>query len=395
MVPRMKTSAAVAVCALLFLSAAPARAEGPPPLLADDGEVLAVEGALTLAVVGNLREPVRAIDTPLGRTAPAKGATEDIVADIAAAQPDGLVLLGDAVRSGKKSEYKRLSRRAGALLSGAVKLVPVVGEHESMRDDRLQAWGEAFPGAGADIGLNRAASWYAFDVKTDGYTYRIVVLDSNRQAMGSRWGEQLTWLQDEALQGKYQGVIVFMHHALLDLAGAEPKMNRSGVPSELLDIVEDRAGMGKLRAVFSADGHVSEVLRPDGALGTLYVGAGGGGAPGEDLSRWADASEAGRSGDVSLDTLYDVAILKALDYWSDDHPVPPVVIDQAKGQNSFEGFRPLISARHMPTYGWFLLTLEGAELRVDFRHRLPDGTVEGRYALRFSEENGWIPASAQ
>ena len=397
MVGRMKLRD-VLLCSgvCLFLSggvlspAVEAAGEGPP-LLGADGEKVEVDGALSLAVVGNLRERVGAQDTAAGRLAPWKGVTESIVADIVSAEPDGVVLMGDAVRSGKKGEYKRLLKRAGALLDGSMRVMPVVGEHESMRDDRLAVWGSTFPGAGADIGFNRTASWYAVDVETDGYLYRLLVLDTNKQAMGSRWREQMAWLDDVALEGRYKGLLVFMHHSQLELAGAEPRMNDNEVAGEMLEIIEDQVGLGKLRAVFSADGHVSEVMLPDGPLGVLYVGAGGGGAPADDLSRWANGADAGRPGDVNLHVLYDVAILKALDYWADDHEVPQLVLDQAKAENSFEGFRPVISARHMPTYGWFRLTLEGEAIQVDFRHHLPDGTLQDRYAIHYSGDNGWIP----
>jgi hypothetical protein len=90
--------------------------------------------------------------------------------------------------------------------------------------------------------------------------------------------------------------------------------------------------------------------------------------------------------------MFDVAILKSLSRWAEDHTVPENVIDQARADGAYEGFRGIVEARHMPTHGWFQVDIEGESVLVTFRHRLPDGRIERRYAARFSSSSGWIPA---
>jgi len=382
----MKTMYQMLLSAALLWSA-PALAQDTMTLFAADGDRITADGAVTFAIVGNTRASIAA-DGASGRSAASKGVPEAIFADIAAAEPEFLVMMGDHVRSGKKGDYKKFAKAAAPI--AGLKVVPVVGDHESLKDPRLEQWAATYPGAGADIGFNRVGSWMWFDIKSEGHIYRFVVLDTNKDALGSRWNEQVSWLPS-ALEGRFDSLFVFSHHPTLELGGREPQMNPGGVPVELMDMIEERVDLNKVRAMFSAGTHTSAVLRPDGPFGQLWIGAGGGGAPGEDLSRWYYAEAAERNQDVSLEPLYDVSILNALKYWADEHPVPEPVMEQARADGAFEGFRGIVEARHMPTYGWFSVTLDGDSVRVSFRHHLPDGKIEQRYAIAFSSERGWVP----
>jgi hypothetical protein len=296
--------------------------------------------------------------------------------------------MGDMVRSGKKSEYKKLRQAAGTV--AAAEVIPVVGDQEVERDEQLVTWAQNFPGAGADIGFNRVGSWMWFDVKTQGHIHRFLVLDSNKQALGSRWQEQVSWLPS-ALEGRFDSLFVFVHHPLIALGGQTPRMNPGGVTGELMEIVEGRVALNQIRAVFSAGANASSVIRPDGPFGTLYVGAGGGGAPADDLSRWYFAEDAGINQDVSLEPMFDVAVLTALKAWNDDNPVPRPAMEQAMASGAFEGFRGIVQAKHLPTHGWFDVNLDGEAVRIAFRHRLPDGRINQRYEILFSKDNGWVP----
>ena len=105
----------------------------------------------------------------------------------------------------------------------------------------------------------------------------MLVLDSNKKKLGSRWQEQLQWIP-KAVSGRYEHLLVFMHNSRVTMAGQE-KMNKDGVALELEEAVEESAALMKLRAVFSAQSRASEIYLPDGRRGSAYVVAGGGGAP--------------------------------------------------------------------------------------------------------------------
>ncbi len=393
-------SAIVPLLAGLLLSPAAAAQDGRIPaheVFAEDGSRTRVDGAITFAVVGNTRPMLRGVDTSAGRAASSPEVTEAIIADISAQAstedgPSFLVLLGDQVTAGSTRQWRRFDKRFAELLSGdaaaGLEVVPVVGNHEVLRDGRLENWGAAFPGAGADIGHNRVASWSRFDLISGNHIWRIIVLDSNKSALGSRWNEQLSWLP-EALAGRYDSLLVLMHEPVFDLSGRKLSMNEGGAPLELLELIEDELTTQQLLAVITAGGHASEVLLPDGPYGALHLGAGGGGAPGEDLHRWGSGADAERGEDISLEALFDLSLLNTLDRWSEDHPVSQSVLNEARAAGSFEGFTGVIDAQTMPTYGWFAVTLDDGSATVHFRHQLPDGRMEDRYTIRYDDDGSW------
>lgn len=377
-------------------------------LFADDGETREFEGAVSFAVIGNTREGVPMIDNRVGRRGFTAGVTEALVADmvtqVEAGGPEFLVSLGDTVRTGSVLEYNGWSRRFRKLVEGGpapvagakrLKVVPVAGDHEASGDKRFEAWMGAFPGVGADIGYNRVGSWYAFDVETKGETWRFMVLDTGKKRLGSRWTEQMNWIP-RALEGRYDGLLVFMHDGLIDLSGATTRktdhMNPDNGPFELVDKVEESApDLTTLRAIFFAGGHANQLMLPDGTFGPAYVGAGGGGAPGEDLKRWAAAEAANRKEDVQLEPRFDLALLGALSDWNGrmNDKVPDIVIDEAKAQNSFEGFIGAYNAGAFPTYGWWQVDLDGEQIALNFRMYMPDGQMKFLYRLTWTGGDGW------
>ena len=90
--------------------------------------------------------------------------------------------------------------------------------------------------------------------------------------------------------------------------------------------------------------------------------------------------------------MFDMAVLNALKAVDDDNPVPRAVMEQATASGAFDGFRGIVSAKHMPTHGWFDVRIEGENVRIVFRHRTPSGETAQRYAIQFSKDNGWTPA---
>ncbi|MFT5682642.1 MAG: hypothetical protein ACI8RZ_003564 [Myxococcota bacterium] len=391
-----RTALPAFLLAALILPAAAQEAPRIPghDLYAIDGARKEVDGAVTFAMIGNTRGSLRALDS----RGAVSGVSQMLMTDIQSqvGQTDGpefLVMMGDHVRGGSTLEWRRLDRRLSRLLAGTsltedvgLTSLPVAGDRERRGDDRLAHWGEAFPGVGVDIGYSRVASWYGFDIVSRGHTWRVLVLDTGKAKLGSRWGEQLDWLTEEAA-GRFDSLLVLMHDPVLDLS-TKPS-NRDGAPLELMETIEEATSMRKIRGVFAAGSHANQALLPDGPLGSLYINAGGGGAPADDLRRWGAASDAGRSEDIHLEPMFDLSLLSAFNAWSDVHMIPESVMDEARASGNFEGFVGSLSSKHLPTYGWWKVVLDGEEASLLFRHRMPNGDIADRYQVSYTDADGW------
>jgi hypothetical protein len=187
-----------------------------------------------------------------------KGIRSDVVADIAAhATEEGgpalLWMLGDHVRKGANAEWKAVDKQLAAILDGArppkgaevrqLRAIPVAGDHEGLGDDRYFTMGDTFPKLGADIGFGRVATWYHFDLQSQDTTWRFLVVDPRQEALGSRWTEQMGWVERTLAEPDFDFLVVVMHDPLFDLGGRVPDMNRGGGPQELLAEIEDRIGV--------------------------------------------------------------------------------------------------------------------------------------------------------
>lgn len=371
-------------------------------LVADDGGAVASKAGVSFAVLGNTRGTVPAIDRVGGGISHGDAVAQSIVENIGATigAPGGpafAVHTGDMVRTGATKEWKAFDALFAPILLGdtrvdgekpRLKSVPVAGDREFEKDPRYEGFGSAFPGVGEDIGLNRVATWYHFDLRTGDTRWRMIVLDSGKERLGSRWTEQLAWLE-KAAQGDYDYALVFMHEGVLDLGGPELDMNHGGGPAELLETLEDAMGLMKVRGVISAGHHTNQVLLPDGPFGAIHVGAGGAGAPAQLLRRWGAADAANRPEDVQLDPMYDLALLDALDRWNAENELPDIVIDQAKARGSYEGFTGGFDPKHFPVHGWWQVSLNGPTATLVFHHRRPDGQFADIYKASFDPGNGW------
>lgn len=371
-------------------------------LVADDGGAVAAPGAVGFAVLGNTRGPVPALDRVGGGIAHGAAVLSDIVSDIARTVgteggPSFAVHTGDMVRAGTAKEWKVFDGAFAPLLLGdtrvegdppRLKTVPVAGDCEHDKDPRYSTFGSAFPNVGEDIGLNRVATWSFFDLRTGGTRWRMIVLDSGKERLGSRWTEQLAWLS-RAAEGDYDYALVFMHEAVLDLGGPELDMNHGGGPAELMETLEDAMGLMKVRGVFAAGHHTNQVVLPDGPFGSIHVGAGGAGAPAQLLRRWGAADAANRAQDVQLEPMFDLALLDALDRWNAEQELPDIVLDQAKAKGSYEGFTGGYDPKHFPIHGWWSVSLNGPTAALVFHHRRPDGQFAEIYKASFDPGNGW------
>ena len=379
------------------------------PILAEDGDVLRASEPLVFALIGNTRAPLTGPDIAAGASIH-KGTRSAIVADIAQDSkldqgPAVVWMLGDHVRKAAGSEWKGVDKRLAAILDGAtppkgeevkqLRALPVAGDHEGLGDDRYFGFGDMYPGVGADIGFGRVASWYHFDLQTADVTWRFMVVDPRQEALGSRWTEQIGWIERITKDPKFDYLIVVMHDPVYDLGGRIPLMNKGGGPLELIEHIEDAIGVQRLRAVISAGHHTNQVLMPDGPRGALHLGAGGAGPVQDDLKRWAPADDAGKAAEVSLEPIFDLALLDQMDRWHRDVGLPDVAIDEAKARGSFDGFTAAYNAKHFPVAGWWSMKVDGAVVVLDFHFRKPDGTFATIYRMQHQPGVGWIPSRPQ
>lgn len=372
----------------------------PHSLYADDGAVVTLSGPTSFAVVGQ----TTGFET-----------TDAVLADLlrAAADPAGprfVVLMGDTVASGTEKAYKRMDQSWGPLLvrpppppraeddrsvekapppSGPLAALPVAGVGEGSGDPEYTMWNKVFPGVGADIGLNRVASWYAVDLVSGDTTWRLVVLDSNKARLGARWAEQSRWLT-EVSKGDYDGLLVFFSEAPYNLLGAKPTPARAAAAGELLDTLDDHIDERKLKAVFNGGAPGTQVLLPEGAWGPLYLTAGGGGAPCATLFR--EASAEGED-PLTLEPTFDTAMIESVRRYSETNTLPDAVLDEALARGEFAGLPGRIPGDTVPTWGWFQVTLDGPALGVDLRLATPDAGFVSAWRATTTLGAPWKPSN--
>ena len=374
----------------IFLSVQIGLAAKPLPkadIYATDSQVVTVDTEVNFAIVGNSRAPIRRTDVPAGRTGGDEELRTRIIGNMAASNPDAMILMGDIVVNGKGKTWTKAFEIHPQL--GSNKLLPVVGDFERHGDNDNQIWDRVFPDVGYDIGLNRIATWYSFDVLSKGFKWRMIVLDTDKIGLGARWNEQINWLHTTLLED-YDALIVFMHLPVFDLSGKQLSMNPTGVPLELTELIEDTAPMLKMKAVVTAGGHASHAVMPFEAFGTLFINAGGGGAPADDLRRSATGLTANYPDDVKIIPELDEALLNRLD----KQPVPDLVKDQAHARNQFSGgFSGVYLGSDFPLYGWWGLRLHGGQANFSFHHALLDGKIDPVFDINYSERDGWQPTT--
>lgn len=389
----------------LLLLLAPALAAPKAPaiptqdLYADDGEIKTTNGALHFAVVGDTRAAIAA-DKVVGRTS-IDGAEQAIIEDIAS-QVDGLrlkfaVLLGNMVATASKAEWKNFTKEWVPALAGSeladgggtrIKSVPVCGVADRTGDEWLTSFGAAFPGVGADIGANRIASWYSFDVSADGKVWRFLVLDSSKSALGSRWEEQMAWIPESLKKGDFDHLLVFMNQTTRTLAKGA-KEDEGGGPAELYEAVEMSTDLNAIAAVFASNTGSNEIYLPGGRLGEAYINVASG-APAATLARWRNDPE------LKLESIYDLQLLKAFDKAVEVRGIAETTVDHAKARGSYQGFVGEYEARAFPVAGWWSVSVAGDSMTLDFRMWDADGVSESGngtmttpYHADWTSKEGW------
>lgn len=369
-------------------------------LFLDDGQSKKYPSTVEFAVVGNVR-PAKTGEAEATKRVATKGVTDAIVKDISATVQEGrtefLVLLGNVVSGSSLPAWKGFTRQWVSLISGSeppegllrTRVLPVAGEDDGAGDDRYTGFGAAFPGVGADIGFNRVATWYHVDLEVGGHTWRLLTVDSNKAALGSRWEEQLAYVEKTIKESdEYDSLLVFTYHPLITLAVGQ-KSNVGEGTSELLDMVEAESPVGALKAVFSGGSTTNEMYLPRGKFGEAFIVAGGGGAPADTVERWGHA-DAGGFQDVKLETTFDFALLREFERQFETRKCSTVAMDHAKSQESWKGFPGAYEASCMPLQGWWDVSLTGERMELTYRQLQPDSTLKPVYTAAYSgKKNGW------
>ena len=392
--PSMNTKALIAILALVAITLTAADTTGSAiGTFTRHGQMHTYPQSMSFAIAGNCRNGT-AMEIAAG-TVRDNGTTPAVLSDIQHAI-DGenlhfAVLLGDGVNRGTKRQWRRLQQKLTPLQqtpidggTGLFSILPVVGDHEHISDDKLERWGSMFPGAGTPIGYGRVASWYHFDIVSAQHRWRMIVLDSGKDALGSRWDEQVAWLE-QAVEESFDSLIVFVHDPVADLAGrteTPPNTNTS----QLLSIIDMAVSPMKQRGVFFAGGHVNQVMLPDGPRGTLHLGAGGCGGVTQPLRRWGSGPQG--SG-LRLEPMFDLSLVGELQVWAEDHDIDEARLEEAQGSGAYEGFTAVISPKVWATTGWWTAQLDGPNVQLGFRHRTPDGSFVTRYRIGYTPHNGW------
>lgn len=379
---------------LLFVFSAWAAPKTLPAhrVFAGDGASVEVP-ALSVAVLGNTRPGSLILD----KTRASGGSNhEAVMGDITAVSVteglDAVFLLGDMVTSSSAGNWSQFGKRHAAVLDGTVPppaamrrmpTLPVVGDRDCTKEPSCSTVAAVFPGFGVEIGFGRVATWQHLDLKIgETNRWRILVLDSNKKGLGSRWQEQIAWLKN-AVDKPGDGIIVLMHDSPLSRGG--PIKNTG--PTELMETIAEHAPLLSVRAVFSAGRINSQAFLPEGALGPIHIVAGGGGAPGQDLDRGV----LGKPTDPALIEAVEVGLNKVVDsHLFNPVPPDPKAIDEAIGKGSFTGFPRRMDASVFPLHGWWKIDFQPDAIEAKWRGQKGDGTIATLATVAWSHENGWM-----
>ncbi len=381
----------ISVCAALVgLTACgidPAKVS-PAKVYAEAGSKVVSDRPVTFALVGATRGGI-------GFESPDADA---VIADVRAEAPlrdlRFVMLSGDYVLRSTTAEWDSFAARWADVLDLPVTstnkarkpVVAIPGNGERVGDPKLKAFGAAFPGLVNDIGYNRVASWGSIDIEAQGATWRILLADSNRKELGSRWEEQSFWLP-KAVKGDFDHLVVVMPDPLVTLA-AGTSMDDDGGPSEILSIIDEHAGVGDLKLVIGGGTGTNEFFLPTGTYGEGYLVAGNSGVATPQLARWAKG-ESLPYAEVSHEPLFGLALMAAFDARAADGGYAEKTIEHARGSGAWEGFDAAFEAGTLPLVGWWAVSIAGDVVTVTYRQQQPDGSFRDVWTGRGDASKGW------
>ncbi len=240
-----------------------AGAEAPPAVFS--AKVPAFRDGARLVVVGDLQRTAPLLEFWREQNDAERAR---VVAAIAAARPELLLITGDCVFDGASgAEWGAFDRLTASWRAAGVPVVSAFGNHEYW-GGRAAAEAHVFP----RFPLDEQRHWFAIAFGP----LRVVVLDSNAGDLGdAAWAEELRWY-DETLRTfdadtSVRGVLVAFHHAPQSnstITGDDARVQR--------DLVPPFARARKTLAMLNGHVHSYERFARDGKT---YVVSGGGGGP--------------------------------------------------------------------------------------------------------------------
>lgn len=315
-----------------------ALAHGAVPVAFRDGETVAVDGRVVFGLVGGF--------------AWARPETE---ADLRSSGLGFVVLTGDAVPRGSKAAYETLVSRLDGL-----PVVPLPGPGEVRGDPGLRRFSSVFSGLGVE-GLDVRVPWRAFDLRTDGTTWRFVVLDADSDRRGIPFADELSWVPKVVADGE-DPLILLLNHPVRSLSSSwQPARSEGAVM--LHDLVRRHAEPTRIALVASGGTPCPEFVLPGGPWGEGWLGVGRADGPSDTLLR-ANAP-------FELEPGLDAALSR---WFLDDGVLPPAVTDD---------YRP----DTYPVQGWWRITLDGTELVATMRMCRQD--CADVYTVRWTRDDGW------
>jgi hypothetical protein len=225
---------------------------------------------MRLAVVGDLQRTAPLLEFWREQNDVERGR---VVAEIAAARPDLLVITGDCVfDGGSDAQWAAFDELTVPLRAAGIATVGAFGNHEYWRG-RASGEEHLFPRFPLDGGRH----WFTVALGP----LRVVVLDSNEGALGpATWSAEVRWYEDALARfdedPEVRGVLVTFHHPPFTnstVTGDEAHVQRSLFPAF--------ARAHKTLAMLN--GHVHSYERFVRG-GKTYVVSGGGGGPRAELA---------------------------------------------------------------------------------------------------------------
>ncbi|MBX2801149.1 MAG: metallophosphoesterase [Myxococcales bacterium] len=310
-----------------------------------DGAHVMSNVALRIAVVGH-----------------AATASDDLFDHLRELDPDLVLLMGDAVRRSHHEEWAQLQHRVRDLA-----VVPLVGRNERRGDRALRGFSAAWEGLGV-AGLDTSDPWLAFELSNGQTLWRLVVLDPDRQSLGSRWMDQLFWVPKVVGGEDYDQLIVAIGEGPGHMDGLS---SVSPGAEALLDLVRRHADPSRFSLVLSGGADVPAAVVPGGRWGEAWVSTGRTSAPAAPLHA--------RIGAMELEDELLTALIRSF---------------EARTGSDLDGVRNsgVFPPALAPVLGWWLLEVRADTVSLHLQLD-SSGGWDSPYSLRRSRSTGWSGTS--
>jgi hypothetical protein len=360
-------------------------------VIAGSGEVVQAAQATRFAVIGATKTK-----TSIANHVQIANLVDDLRAQSAVSGLDGVILTGDYVTRSSTLQWKSFSRAWGDFLltdgkdsanAARKPVAALVGNGERRGDPGLRGFGASFGTFPRDIGHNRVGSWSYFDVDSADITWRVLFLDANKAALGSRWMEQLFWVPTVVTDPAYDKLVVFINQPVVSLSTGHT-IDTATDSRALYTLIDDNIPIGKLEAIVSSGVAVNEFFLPTGAYGEAFIVAGNSAVGSPGLDRWSKEQGIGE-GDLAHEALFGLAQLNEYEKWAEALEWPERALDEARAQGSWDGFVAHLPGNRFPTSGWWTMEIERGVLGFSYRQRRYDGSFVDLFSARCDPNTGW------